>query len=141
MSYPRLSHVDDNYTTAAAMHIESKTAELQQQPTQSEPAVTREPANCQFKVRATHAYKAEDEDELSFDAGDLIFVVPYDDPDEQVSDCVQCDSCAGRRLADGHQGVDGCQGRLPAQLYQDAVTAVISTICIRPIKRAQSLTS
>uniref|UniRef100_A0A5S6QLU1 SH3 domain-containing GRB2-like protein n=1 Tax=Trichuris muris TaxID=70415 RepID=A0A5S6QLU1_TRIMR len=36
-----------------------------------------------YKVRATHRYTAEDTDELSFEAGEVILVVPYDDPDEQ----------------------------------------------------------
>jgi len=29
-------------------------------------------------------YKNEDEDELSFEAGELIYVMPFDDPDDQV---------------------------------------------------------
>ncbi|KAL4229222.1 Histone deacetylase complex subunit SAP18 [Mactra antiquata] len=36
-----------------------------------------------YKVVATHAYKGEDEDELSFDAQEVIYVIQYDDPDEQ----------------------------------------------------------
>lgn len=35
------------------------------------------------KVRATYKYLAEDEDELSFDAGEIIQVIEYDDPQEQ----------------------------------------------------------
>ena len=35
------------------------------------------------QVNATHAYTAEDTDELTFEAGELIYVVPYDDPEEQ----------------------------------------------------------
>ncbi len=34
---------------------------------------------------ATHPYQGEDEDELSFEKGAMISVVPYDDPDDEVS--------------------------------------------------------
>ena len=34
---------------------------------------------------ATHSYTAEDEDELAFEKGEIIHVVPFDDPDEQVT--------------------------------------------------------
>ena len=33
---------------------------------------------------ATHPYKGEDDDELSFETGEVIYVVEYDDPEEQV---------------------------------------------------------
>jgi len=36
-------------------------------------------------VVATHAYKGEDDDELTFDSQEVIYVVDYDDPEEQVS--------------------------------------------------------
>ncbi|CAG9560052.1 unnamed protein product [Danaus chrysippus] len=36
-----------------------------------------------YRVRATYRYTREDSDELSFDVGDIIRVVEYDDPDEQ----------------------------------------------------------
>jgi amphiphysin len=35
-------------------------------------------------VEATHKYIGEDVDELSFEPGEVIYVVPYDDPEEQV---------------------------------------------------------
>lgn len=35
------------------------------------------------RVRATYKYLAEDEDELSFEAGEVIQVIEYDDPQEQ----------------------------------------------------------
>ncbi|KAL4713250.1 hypothetical protein ACJJTC_018598 [Scirpophaga incertulas] len=41
------------------------------------------PAGALYRVRATYRYTREDDDELSFDVGDLIRVVHYDDPDEQ----------------------------------------------------------
>ena len=34
---------------------------------------------------ATHPYDGEDEDELSFLKGDIIAVIPYVDPDDEVS--------------------------------------------------------
>ena len=33
---------------------------------------------------ATHNYIGEDEDELTFDKGTVILVVPYDDPEDDV---------------------------------------------------------
>ena len=36
------------------------------------------------QVIATHLYQGEDEDELSFEKGATIYVVPYDDPDDEV---------------------------------------------------------
>ena len=34
---------------------------------------------------ATHPYAGEDVDELSFEPGDVINVIPFDDPEDQVS--------------------------------------------------------
>lgn len=41
------------------------------------------PPGTLYRVRATYRYTREDSDELSFDVGELIRVVEYDDPDEQ----------------------------------------------------------
>lgn len=37
-----------------------------------------------YRVKATYKYNREDSDELSFDVGEIIRVVEYDDPEEQV---------------------------------------------------------
>lgn len=37
-----------------------------------------------LQVRSTYKYTGEDVDELSFEIGDIIRVVEYDDPEEQV---------------------------------------------------------
>jgi len=37
-----------------------------------------------WQVRATHKYVGEDLDELSFEPDEIITVVPFDDPEEQV---------------------------------------------------------
>ncbi len=39
-----------------------------------------------YRVRATYRYQKEDVDELSFDAGEIIRVIEYEDPEEQVRD-------------------------------------------------------
>lgn len=39
-----------------------------------------------FQVQATHTYVGEDVDELSFEPGEIITVVPYENPDEQVEE-------------------------------------------------------
>ena len=35
-------------------------------------------------MQATHKYVGEDVDELTFEPGEIITVVPFDDPEEQV---------------------------------------------------------
>jgi len=81
------------------------------------------PPGVLYRVKATYKYNREDVDELSFDVGEIIRVVEYDDPEEQVCDYTesQCLSSArvndplfshailshllfvaGGRLADGH---------------------------------------
>lgn len=42
------------------------------------------------KVRATHTYTAEDTDELSFEIGDIIAVIPYIDEDDVVKKFNYC---------------------------------------------------
>lgn len=37
-----------------------------------------------MQVRATYKYTAEDVDELNFESGEIIRVIEYDDPEEQV---------------------------------------------------------
>lgn len=54
-----------------------------------------------YRVKATYKYVREDADELSFDVGEIINVVEYDDPEDQVGNFhydsrlkfVACDSC------------------------------------------------
>jgi len=41
------------------------------------------PEDYMFTVRAQHNYQGDDEDELSFSRGDLIYVLKYPDPEEQ----------------------------------------------------------
>ena len=37
-----------------------------------------------YQVKASYKYQAEDVDELNFEVGEVIDVVEYDDPEEQV---------------------------------------------------------
>ena len=37
-----------------------------------------------WQVQATHKYVGEDVDELTFEPGEIITVIPFDDPEEQV---------------------------------------------------------
>uniref|UniRef100_A0AAR5P345 Endophilin-A n=1 Tax=Dendroctonus ponderosae TaxID=77166 RepID=A0AAR5P345_DENPD len=41
------------------------------------------PPGVLYRVKATYKYTREDVDELSFDVGEIVSVVEYDDPDEQ----------------------------------------------------------
>lgn len=43
------------------------------------------PPGVLYRVKATYKYNREDVDELSFDVGEIIRVVEYDDPEEQVN--------------------------------------------------------
>lgn len=52
------------------------------------------------KVRATYKYLAEDEDELSFEAGEIIQVIDYDDPSEQEEGWLM-----GIKESDGQKGL------------------------------------
>ena len=45
---------------------------------------TKVPLNIFVQVQATHPYAGEDTDELTFGGGDVINVVPFDDPEDQV---------------------------------------------------------
>lgn len=42
------------------------------------------PPGVLYRVRATYKYAAEDEDELSLEIGDVVQVIEYEDPEEQV---------------------------------------------------------
>lgn len=42
------------------------------------------PPGVLYRVKATYKYTQEDVDELSFDVGEIIQVIEYDDPEEQV---------------------------------------------------------
>jgi hypothetical protein len=42
------------------------------------------PPGVLYRVKATYKYVREDADELSFDVGDIVNVIEYDDPEDQV---------------------------------------------------------
>lgn len=42
------------------------------------------PPGVLYRVKATYKYVKEDADELSFDVGETIQVIEYDDPEDQV---------------------------------------------------------
>jgi amphiphysin len=48
------------------------------------------PPGVLYRVKATYKYSREDVDELSFDVGEIIRVVEYDDPEEQVRKLACC---------------------------------------------------
>ena len=39
-------------------------------------------------MKASYKYQAEDVDELNFEVGEIVHVVAYEDPDEQVRDLI-----------------------------------------------------
>lgn len=46
--------------------------------------LTELPPGVLYRVKATYKYVKEDVDELSFEVGDTIQVIEYDDPEDQV---------------------------------------------------------
>lgn len=48
-------------------------------------ASTELPPGALYRVKATYKYVKEDMDELSFEVGDSITVIEYDDPEDQVN--------------------------------------------------------
>ncbi|BFZ06475.1 hypothetical protein BsWGS_09514 [Bradybaena similaris] len=58
------------------------------------------PPNTMHKVMATHNYTGEDLDELNFVAGEVIYVIPFDSPEEQDEGWQM-----GIKASDGIQGV------------------------------------
>jgi len=47
------------------------------------------PPGVLYRVKATYKYTREDVDELSFEVGEIIRVVEYDDPEEQVGEILK----------------------------------------------------
>ncbi|XP_013385043.1 amphiphysin-like [Lingula anatina] len=45
--------------------------------------LTKLPPGVLYRVQATHIYTGEDVDELTFETGEIIDVVPFDDPEDQ----------------------------------------------------------
>ena len=43
------------------------------------------PPGVMYRVKASYKYQAEDVDELSFEVGEVINVIEYEDPDDHVS--------------------------------------------------------
>ncbi|ESO90046.1 hypothetical protein LOTGIDRAFT_123818, partial [Lottia gigantea] len=62
--------------------------------------VKEAPPNLLYQVQATHPYNGEDVDELSFDTGEFIWVIPYENEEEQDDGWVM-----GIKQSDGVKGV------------------------------------
>ncbi|CAH0763639.1 unnamed protein product, partial [Diatraea saccharalis] len=87
----------NNNSEEKQVDVEKKQTETDNKPNESNQSKTDEvydipvgatlaglPAGTLYRVRATYRYTREDSDELSFDVGDVIRVVEYDDPDEPI---------------------------------------------------------
>ncbi|RUS91234.1 hypothetical protein EGW08_001040, partial [Elysia chlorotica] len=61
---------------------EDDSSNLYSYPTSNRPVVSP-PHNMMYQVQATHKYSGEDVDELTFDPGEIIYVIPFENPDEQ----------------------------------------------------------
>lgn len=97
---------------------------------------TNLPAGVLYRVKATYKYVQEDGDELSFDVGDIINVIEYDDPEDQVSDDVHRPLAnlltlfciLGGRLADGNERRRRRQRNVPSELHPALVTLLFSVL-------------
>uniref|UniRef100_A0A8D8U3W2 Amphiphysin n=1 Tax=Cacopsylla melanoneura TaxID=428564 RepID=A0A8D8U3W2_9HEMI len=75
---PHNGHTPDRPESAGASSPPPYTASLMNGAT-----TDNLPAGVLYRVKATYKYTREDVDELSFDVGEIIRVVEYDDPEEQ----------------------------------------------------------
>ena len=91
--------VPDQFDVKDDKNNENEEDDLYEIPTSSK-LPDKLPDGCRFAVLATHLYKNEDEDELSFEAGELIYVMPFDDPDDQDDGWL-----LGVKKSDGKKGV------------------------------------
>ena len=84
------------------------------------------PPGVLYKVKATYKYQAEDMDELAFEVGEIIDVIEYEDPEEQVRQQdiwtqnmeILSFNVTGGGMADGSQGYNRTKGSLPGQLHK-----------------------
>ncbi|KAG8000725.1 Myc box-dependent-interacting protein 1 [Nibea albiflora] len=73
---------------AAAETVEEEAAaeetpEVAPEPTEQAPAPAEMPPGFLFKVQVMHDYAANDTDELEMKAGDVVLVIPFENPEEQ----------------------------------------------------------
>ncbi|XP_046577118.1 LOW QUALITY PROTEIN: myc box-dependent-interacting protein 1-like [Haliotis rubra] len=63
---------------------EEKKAAVYQVPPSNKP-LKEPPPDVLYVVQSTHPYQSEDQDELSFESGEMIYVIKFENPDEQVN--------------------------------------------------------
>ncbi|KAM3607338.1 uncharacterized protein V6R79_005983 [Siganus canaliculatus] len=71
---------------AESAEVESEAAETAEEPEPTEEASSESseiPPGFMFKVQVMHDYAANDTDELEMKAGDVVLVIPFDNPEEQ----------------------------------------------------------
>lgn len=93
------SRQTSNGTNRDSEHQVAESTTLGSDPTPSAP-ISNKPPVLLHKVRATYRYLAVDEDELSFEAGEIIQVIEYDNPQEQEEGWL-----VGIKESDGSKGL------------------------------------
>ncbi|GFN75963.1 Amphiphysin [Plakobranchus ocellatus] len=79
---------DSNENEEESKKEDTKTTEyeddsqLYSSPPSNRPVISP-PPNMMYQVQATHKYTGEDVDELNFDPGEVIYVIPFENPEEQ----------------------------------------------------------
>ena len=82
------------------------------------------PPGVLYRVKATYKYQAEDMDELAFEVGELIDVIEYEDPEEQVRDqqnkiqySFSSIIFSGRGMADGCQRINRTKRNVSSKFH------------------------
>ncbi|KAL7048694.1 hypothetical protein ACKWTF_003443 [Chironomus riparius] len=76
------NQISNNQNLPKSNNINNNTDELYDIPVGAN--TTNLPPGVLYRVKATYKYVREDADELSFDVGEIIDVIEYDDPEDQV---------------------------------------------------------
>ncbi|XP_041663300.1 myc box-dependent-interacting protein 1 isoform X2 [Cheilinus undulatus] len=107
----------ESAAAAAATEEEPAAEEVKEQaaaPTEAPSEEEEMPAGFLFKVQVMHDYAANDTDELEMKAGDVVLVIPFDNPEEQDDGWLM-----GVKQDDWHQNKDNAtKGVFPENFTQ-----------------------
>ncbi|XP_041663299.1 myc box-dependent-interacting protein 1 isoform X1 [Cheilinus undulatus] len=99
---------------AAAVAVAAAAEEQAAAPTEAPSEEEEMPAGFLFKVQVMHDYAANDTDELEMKAGDVVLVIPFDNPEEQDDGWLM-----GVKQDDWHQNKDNAtKGVFPENFTQ-----------------------
>lgn len=100
----------NNDTASRRLNTHEKFYPCNDDPSEISSGIAEKPPVFLHKVQATYKYIAEDDDELSFESGEIIQVIEYDDPSEQEEGWLM-----------GIKQSDGKKGLFPANFTKEIV--------------------